>query len=78
MIKITEVDGDWHTGEIDDNKFQAKVYDVGSKYGINQGTVSKLWIKDVCNYERGWDEYPSEENEYMVDSLVDYFKGGRK
>ena len=41
--------------------FNAKVYASNSKFGINGGHVSKLWIKNeklnkvVFNYDRGYD-----------------------
>jgi hypothetical protein len=50
----------WVTGKCGDWKFEAKLYDDGSVFGINDGRVSKLEIKDakgitVLNYDRGWD-----------------------
>jgi len=43
-------------------EFEAKVYDLPSKYGINEGGISKLYVKDinsdtateVIGYDRGW------------------------
>ena len=41
-------------------EFCAKVYDLPSKYGINEGRISKLNVKDVntntevIGYDRGW------------------------
>jgi len=44
-------------------KYMAKVYDVGSDYGINGGRISKLQLKmdgeTICNYDRGWDIKPT-------------------
>lgn len=46
----------WHGWEV-----EAKVYDEPSKYGIDGGRVSKLYVFDtereecICNYDRGWD-----------------------
>ena len=61
----------WREGEIKIGKssyrYCAKVYDEGSEWGINEGRVSKLWIskdgKTVCNYDRGWDIEPAEDDE---------------
>ena len=43
-----------------------KQYDEGSQYGINEGRISKLMLKrngeTVCNYDRGWDMEPADEN----------------
>ena len=38
-------------------KYQVKVYEVGSEFGIDGGKISKAWIsldgKAVVNYDRG-------------------------
>ena len=42
--------------------YTLKVYDEPSKFGINNGKISKLQLKQggeiVANYDRGWDIYP--------------------
>ncbi|MBE6624397.1 MAG: hypothetical protein E7622_02005 [Ruminococcaceae bacterium] len=47
-------------------RYWVKQYEVGSQYGIDGGRVSKLMIKRggevVCNYDRGWDIKPVDEN----------------
>lgn len=54
----------WVNGRFGKYSFDAKVYRVPSKYGINEGCVSKLSIRrqpggrDVVNYDRGWDIRP--------------------
>ena len=39
--------------------YEAKVYDEGSQYGINEGRISKLTLKEngkvIYNYDRGED-----------------------
>ena len=44
--------------------YEAKVYEVGSPCGINNGRISKLFIKQgkqiMCRYERGWDIAPTD------------------
>jgi len=60
----------WKEGTIFINKqgyrYWVKQYEVGSQYGIDGGRVSKLMIKRggevVCNYDRGWDIKPVDEN----------------
>ena len=46
-------------GTIGSYTFCAKVYDIGSQYGIDGGRVSKLEMRKagqlVLNYDRGWD-----------------------
>jgi len=51
-------------------KFQAKVYNEGSKFGINKGRVSKLCVRkvgpkgrttEIITYDRGWDIRPNDE-----------------
>ncbi len=50
----------WVEGEYEGRRYQAKVYDEPSDYGINGGRVSKLWVRGTTyntfiNYDRGWD-----------------------
>ena len=59
-----------------------KVYLESSKFGIDNGPISKLWIKDmekskvIVNYDRGWDVKPTDENKDLYEAvmklLVDY------
>ena len=43
--------------------YWVKHYKNPSKYGINNGRISKLMLKidgqTVCNYDRGWDVHPT-------------------
>ena len=45
--------------------YSIKVYDEPSKFGINNGKISKLQLKQdgeiVANYDRGWDVHPKNE-----------------
>lgn len=47
-------------------KFSVKHFDEGSQYGIENGRISKLMLKrdgvTVCNYDRGWDVLPVDED----------------
>lgn len=76
--KVTVADPDteklWVRGTLNQHSeytFDAKVYDQPSKFGIEQGRVSKLMVRDhtneiVINYDRGWDTTPSNEKEVSV------------
>lgn len=50
-------------------RFWVKRYEIGSKFGIDGGRISKLMVKDmdtkkiVINYDRGWDVKPVTECE---------------
>ena len=69
--KVTILAGDpvrdfWLTGAVNrypEFTFHAKVFDVGSVFGIGQGRISKLQVRRgdrvVMNYERGWDQPPA-------------------
>ncbi|GHV11321.1 hypothetical protein FACS1894219_02280 [Clostridia bacterium] len=56
----------WVKGIVGSFSFEAKVYDKGSKHGIDNGRVSKLSIHNslgasrtcVANYDRDWDTKP--------------------
>jgi hypothetical protein len=45
-----------------DYTFNAKVYDVGSVFGIGGGRISKLQVlrrgREVMSYDRDWDQVP--------------------
>lgn len=49
----------WVSGTFSDYRYEAKVYDNGSEYGIYGGRVSKLSIYEddevIVHYDRGWD-----------------------
>lgn len=50
--------------------YWAKVYDTPSKYGINNGRISKLTVKRqgriIINYDRGWDVRPYTQEEHAI------------
>ena len=76
-IVVKRVSGDWVLGTVDDMEFEAKVYDEGSKFGIDAGRVSKLAVYrtkargEIIAYERGWDRYPrSPKHEEVLDALT--------
>ena len=55
-------------------KYQAKVYEKGSEYGIEGGRVSKVMIKHdgeiVVNYDRGWDVEPESEGAELALAII--------
>lgn len=53
----------WEKGSANGYTYEAKVYAEPSHFGINNGRISKLSIRDakgeqVANYDRGWDSLP--------------------
>ena len=60
----------WKEGSIRVNgevfHYWMKQYDKGSEWGIDGGRISKLMFKRdgyiVCNYDRGWDIEPAEDD----------------
>lgn len=62
--------------------YNAKVYEEGSKYGINNGRISKLsvvsdiynegweWENAIINYDRGWDIRPETD---LAKKVLNYF-----
>ena len=58
-------------------EYAAKVYETGSKLGIDGGRVSKLEIRRdgeiVCSYDRGWDVEPQEEDDVEALGHVLFF-----
>lgn len=51
-----------------------KVYEEGSKFGIEGGKISKLMLKrggtTVCNYDRGWDVKPTDSETQLALELL--------
>lgn len=51
-----------------------KVYDEGSQFGIEGGKISKLMLKrdgkTVCNYDRGWDIKPVDEETQLAYEIL--------
>jgi hypothetical protein len=79
----------WVEGTVDGFRFQAKVFDEGSQFGINEGRVSKLNIWDeskrlacgniftasIVNYDRGWDIKPKKKTERdILNAVVEYLE----
>lgn len=50
------------------------VYEEGSRFGIEGGKISKLMIKRegkiVCNYDRGWDVKPADEETQLAYEII--------
>ena len=72
--------GAWYVGRVDTRHFEALVFVEPSKYGIEGGQVSKLYVwagpkkkrgKSVAVYERGWELEPGEEVRAVVEMLVE-------
>lgn len=60
-------------------RYSVKVYDLGSRFGINGGRISKLWLQIdgecVANYDRGWDIKPTcEAAEIALQILLEAYK----
>lgn len=81
FAKITKFpnDSNWVSGIVADGeyKFQAKLYDEDSVFGINEGRISKLNIVEtftdqiVVNYDREWDIIPDEDNLHIYEEVYE-------
>ena len=68
----------WKEGSIRVNgevfHYWMKQYESGSQWGIEGGRISKLMLKwgskIVCNYDRGWDIEPADENTRLATELL--------
>lgn len=68
----------WKEGTIGINQkgylFWVKHFEEGSHWGIDGGRISKLMIKRegeiVCNYDRGWDVKPVDEDTEMALAIL--------
>jgi hypothetical protein len=82
-----DLGGGWMEGFIGKYKFQAKVYDEPSEYGIKDGRVSKLCVYDdtmrlekgmhaasIIEYDRGWGKKPkTDEDKYILETILKLF-----
>ena len=71
--------GAWYVGRVDGHHFEALVFAEPSRYGIDGGQVSKLYLwskpkkkggEEIAVYERGWELEPSEDVRPVVELLV--------
>lgn len=64
----------WSTGEIRGCKFEVKHYGQGSKFGIDGGRISKLWVTkdgiEIASYDRGWDVLPATSEAQEITSEI--------
>ena len=63
-------------------RVNAKVFMEPSKFGIDGGPTSKLWICDardntICNYDRNWDVRPDGRNKEICDEILKYVEDFR-
>lgn len=82
----------WVHGKIGKYDFEAKLFDEGSSYGIDNGRVSKLAIYDnvvryqkksfhdacIVNYDRGWSIKPSQEDKPFYDAVMELLTNAPK
>jgi hypothetical protein len=83
-VGVSRTDGNWFVGYFEASwgfyKFQAKIFDTDSKFGINQGRISKLgisrvnrltgWKTLVVNYDCGWDIKPNSKKDNTAYSSI--------
>ena len=73
-------ESNWIEGRIGPYTYEANVYACGSQFGIREGNISKLFIRDatthrdIVAYDRGWGFPPENELlQEMVDALVEHY-----
>ncbi|WP_297419750.1 hypothetical protein [Clostridium sp.] len=83
--KFTKFDSttNWVSGVVEDYKFEAKLFDEGSVFGIDEGRVSKLSILDnknvwLVNYDRGWDIEPKEDFKEIYNTVMELLENSPK
>lgn len=82
----------WVGGNVGKYRFQSKLFDEGSTFGIENGRVSKLAIWDeqvrqekknffagcLVNYDRGWDKEPTEEFKPYYHAVMELLENAPK
>lgn len=71
-----EKNDNWTAGICGDYRFEAKLFDEGSSYGIKDGRVSKLGInyrgECIVNYDRGWDVKVTKEHRLAYNAIMKF------
>lgn len=75
FISERQMGGFWKTIKKDGMTATFLYFDQPSEWGIEEGKISKLEIRDrnnkiVCNYDRGWDVEPREEAKKFYDEII--------
>ena len=65
----------WKYGRVSGGyRYEAKVYDTGSEFGIDGGRISKLEVRKddvvVAAYDRGWDVEPKTKEDKDVLAII--------
>lgn len=82
----------WCDGTVGKYNFQAKLFDYGSDFGIDEGRVSKLSIWNqavreekqdfleacIVNYDRGWDIKPEGDTEPYFNAVMELLENAPK
>lgn len=68
----------WYEGRYKGYEWRAKAYDTSSKYGIDGGRISKLYVTDhdrcvVIYFDRKWVDRPTRENGKWMEDFLEYF-----
>ena len=73
---IRKQEGNWTMGSIGGYDFEVKHFDRPSRFGIDEGRISKLMITrkstygTVASYDRGWDKLPRFDVEIEVTQVI--------
>ncbi len=79
----------WTSGIVTDpegevtHHFNAKLFDEGSVFGIDDGRVSKFTMNrengdNFINYSRGWDVKPKKEDQKVFDQVIEFLENSPK
>jgi hypothetical protein len=82
----------WVNGKVGKYNFEAKLFDVGSGFGIDDGRVSKLAIYDelkriklhdynascILIYDRGWGKKPNKKTKPYFDAVMELLENSPK
>lgn len=79
-------DSNWVSGTCGDYKFEAKLFDEGSCFGIDDGRVSKLlivpknggFLDAVALFDRGWDRKPNHEVLFVYQKIMNLLENSPK
>ena len=75
LTNLKDLGMNWTKGTAGDFTFQIKHFDEGSEYGIDNGRISKLEIRDKenrihANFDRGWDVQPTRDFPELLEAYA--------
>ena len=64
-------ESNWVSCIVGNFTFEAKLFDSGSMFGINNGRVRDTSKKEIVSYDRGWDTEPCRRDKPYYNAVME-------